>query len=78
LKHSPGARVTVRVAYGRDALDIEVLDDGGTGFANGDGGFGLGGMRERAALYGGQLEHGQQPGGGYRVFARLPLTAVDA
>jgi signal transduction histidine kinase len=78
LKHSAGARVTVRVRHDRDAVDIEVLDDGGPGTAAGEGGFGLGGMRERAALYGGQLEHGQRPEGGYRVHARLPLTAVDA
>ncbi|WP_344690846.1 sensor histidine kinase [Blastococcus jejuensis] len=79
LKHAAGARVTVRIRYGRDDLDVEVLDDGGPGpGGDGGGGFGLGGMRERAALYGGELEHGRRPEGGYRVHARLPLTAVEA
>jgi signal transduction histidine kinase len=73
LKHAGRARASVRVCYGREALEIRVEDDG-DGTENGQGsGHGLIGMRERAALFGGTLETGARPGGGYRVAARLPL-----
>src|SRR2546426_8192204 len=73
-KHAGEARATVTVRYGTEALEIEVADDG-SGSGNGDGGgHGLVGMRERVALFGGELHAGPQPGGGFRVHARLPLA----
>ena len=73
LKHSGAERVTVAVTYGDSVLDLEVSDDGrGRSPANGAG-HGLAGMRERVALYGGELESGPQRGRGYRVRARLPV-----
>jgi signal transduction histidine kinase len=63
--------VIVRYAY--DELELEVLDDG-PGTANGGGsGHGLAGLRERVSIYGGELQAGRRPGGGYLLRARLPL-----
>jgi len=46
------------------------------GRADGDG-HGLIGMRERVALFGGSLEVGTRPGGGFLVAARLPLDGGE-
>jgi signal transduction histidine kinase len=73
LKHAGPARATVTVRYGDRSLEIEVADDGAGGSApNGDG-HGLVGMRERIALYDGDLDAGPTPNGGFAVRARLPL-----
>jgi signal transduction histidine kinase len=72
-KHAGKARATVIVRYRTEAIEIEVADDGHS-VGNGDrGGHGLVGMRERVALFGGELHTGPQAGGGFRVYARLPL-----
>jgi signal transduction histidine kinase len=74
LKHSAASRADVRVLYRPDALEVEVVDDGraAAAQADGPGGLGLIGMRERAALHGGRLSAGPRAGGGYGVRAELP------
>jgi signal transduction histidine kinase len=42
--------------------------------ASAPAGHGLSAMRERAALHGGQLRTGHQPGGGFTVKATFPLN----
>lgn len=59
-----------------DALEVEVLDDGVGGAAQNGGGHGLAGMRERAALFGGEVQTARLDGGGFLVRARLPLGRV--
>jgi signal transduction histidine kinase len=84
LKHAGPATARVRLSWCPASLDIEVTDDGrgnrpGPGpatAANDHYGHGLAGMRERVALFGGDLEAGPSPGRGYRVAARLPLGAA--
>ncbi|MCG5215168.1 histidine kinase [Streptosporangium soli] len=76
-KHAGGARASVLVAYHREAVEVEVLDDGvGHKSTGSGGGFGLGGMAERVALCGGQLQTGPRPEGGFRVHARIPLPVL--
>lgn len=72
LKHAGPARANVLVGYGEDELAIDVRDDG-SGAGSVSDGHGLAGMRERVALYGGELETGPAADGGYRVTARFPL-----
>jgi signal transduction histidine kinase len=74
MKHAGPARATVVVRYEPGALGLEIVDDGRgvNGRSEGRGGHGLVGMRERVAVYGGTLETGPKPGGGFRVVARLP------
>jgi signal transduction histidine kinase len=73
-RHAEGSAATVVVRYAPAALRLEVTNGPG-GHANGTAGTGHGiiGMRERARLYGGTLEAGPRPDGGFRVSATLPL-----
>jgi signal transduction histidine kinase len=74
VKHAQATRAEVFVSYGDGYLEVTVKDDG-KGLGNGDGGgHGLVGMRERVSVYGGELDAGPQPSGGYRLRAKLPLT----
>jgi signal transduction histidine kinase len=74
LKHAQAERAVVIVRYDGESLEVTVSDDGrGTGSDDG-GGHGLVGMRERVAVYGGWLEAGPRPEGGYRLSARLPVV----
>ena len=73
LKHAGQARATVHVRYGRDSLELEIVDDGaGAQAPVASGGHGLIGMRERVALYGGRLDAGRRATGGFAVRVLLP------
>src|SRR5215213_9816421 len=80
VKHAGPARAQVVVGYGDQEVTVEVIDDGrGVVTSAGDGrvgtGHGLIGMRERVQAFGGDLQTGPRPGGGFRVAARLPVAA---
>lgn len=73
LKHAGPATARVVVRYSPTDLELEIVDDG-AGSSNGGGsGHGLPGIRERVAMYGGELTAGRGESGGYAVRARLPL-----
>jgi signal transduction histidine kinase len=88
LKHGDGVKAEVMVRYADNYVRVEVLNTGPsvlTGSGTGpdrhaasnraDGARrGLLGLRERVAVYGGDLDARRRLGGGYRVRARIPLN----
>jgi signal transduction histidine kinase len=83
-KHALAARVGVTLSFMTDEVTLDVRDDG-VGFAVGDaaagdthGGFGIAGMRMRAARVAGVLEVESEPNGGTAVSVRLPAVEPDA
>jgi signal transduction histidine kinase len=76
VKHAAGATtVAVELTWTPRRLHIAVTDDGHVNGwpAGAPGGFGLAGMCERAALYGGKATAGPKPEGGWTVKATIPI-----
>jgi signal transduction histidine kinase len=91
LRHAgQGAQVSVSLTFRPRAVTLEVVDDGagqlvavgGDGFADSppglppSGGHGVIGMRERVAVHGGEFNAGPRLGGGWRVWAVVPVKGV--
>lgn len=73
IRHAGPARARVEVEYGDTEIDLRISDTGRSARpADGSGGRGLVGMRERARLYGGTFAAGPGPTG-FVVAATLPL-----
>ena len=82
LKHGGGAPTRVAMSFSDDGLDLSVTDSGPnlplpasggrTRLSGPEGGHGIIGMRERVAMFGGDLQAGPLPGGGYEVRAHIP------
>ncbi|MBV9832656.1 MAG: hypothetical protein JOZ82_13775, partial [Marmoricola sp.] len=74
LKHAgAGARARVELRYLPAGIELEVTDDGARARRPDRRGHGLIGMGERVSLFGGSLETGPRPEGGFRVLAALPV-----
>ena len=76
-KHAPGSSASVSVDRSADGLVVRIENDGSGKRphpAASGAGHGLVGMRERVALYGGEVTAGPRAGGGYAVVARLPAS----
>jgi signal transduction histidine kinase len=73
LRHAHASSAVVTVRYTPVAVEVEVADDGRGARGGVEGGRGIVGMRERAALLGGTLEVGSAPRGGFHVRAALPV-----
>jgi signal transduction histidine kinase len=80
LKHAGGTHATVTVSYEPGEVVLSIEDDGaadrGDGLSETGSGYGLVGMRERVALYGGVLQAGPRDSGGFAVRARLPTRPL--
>jgi signal transduction histidine kinase len=75
-RHAGPARAAVAITYDKDAVTVEIDDDGratGTVVA----GTGMTGMAERASALGGTFSAGPRPGGGFQVRARLPIRSAQ-
>jgi signal transduction histidine kinase len=78
LKHARATRAWVTVDYGPDAVQATIRDDGTTtASGSATAGHGVEGMRERVAVFGGDLVVGPRPGGGFEVRATFPAPAPD-
>jgi signal transduction histidine kinase len=75
LKYAGPAQAWVQICWTPDELRIEVANNG-LSTASGTG-YGQAGMRERVRLYGGRVESGPRPDGGYVVRAFVPIGAAE-
>jgi two-component system sensor histidine kinase UhpB len=73
-RHSGAGRVEVGLRRRPDGgVELEVEDDGrGFAFAESESGLGIGGMRERALLIGGELTIESRPGRGTTIRLTVP------
>ncbi len=74
-KHAHASTIRVRGHLVTGALRVEVADDG-VGGADERHGLGIQGLRDRVEAIGGVLTVDRPPGGGTRVAATIPATAV--
>jgi signal transduction histidine kinase len=76
IRHAHAQHAEVDLTYTSHALHVTVTDDGvGPPAPDRNGGHGLVGMRERVALFGGELDAGPVvQAAGYRIRATLPLA----
>ena len=77
IRHASASHSVVRIDNGAGELLVEITDDGDGPKGTTGGGNGLVGMRERVAVYGGSLDAGAGPDGGFRVVARLPYDDAE-
>lgn len=79
VRHAPGSAARVSISYCPSEIAVEVRNAASpepTSPRQDGGGHGLIGMRERIALFAGELQTGPTTDGGFRVLARFPCPAA--
>ena len=76
LRHAGAHHLSCSVRYGGAVVELAVVDDGDGEAVSARGGHGLVGMRERAVAYGGCVDAGPSPSGGWAVRATLPVPSA--
>jgi two-component system, NarL family, sensor histidine kinase UhpB len=77
-QHAEAENVLVKLAREDSQAELTIADDGrGFTFDQTSRGLGLGGMRERALLVGGDLRIESRPEVGTRVRLRVPIESID-
>jgi signal transduction histidine kinase len=71
-RHALATNVRVSVIFEADAARVQVRDDGKGASSETVSGYGLVGIRERAALLGGSVEVNSVPGEGFAIDVRVP------
>jgi len=77
LKHAHATTARVDLRFGAHSLEVEIVDDGTTAGEAPGRGQGLIGMRERAAVFGGELQAGPRSQGGFGVRASIPFDGAS-
>ena len=72
IKYAPSSHTSVRVAISQTEIELAVLDDGPGEASKKRTGHGIAGMRERVAIFGGNLVAGNRIAGGFEVRASIP------
>ena len=73
LKHAGPVAARIIVSYRPTELAVEVTDEGGSATHGFGSGRGLAGIRERVAVFGGRLQVGPRPNGGWSLRAAFPV-----
>ncbi len=77
-RHAGAGHVAVSLRRGPDGVELSVSDDGrGFAFDESERGLGIGGMRERALLVGGELRIESRPGHGTTVRLTVPAESTS-
>lgn len=80
FRHAGAGRIEVRLVFGSRAVTLQVADDGAgipadfSGASGRAGHWGIGGMRERAAAIGAQLQVGRADIGGAAIVVEVPAA----